>query len=65
MSETNLSQTFNNNILYVFFSLYAAVLFSRILSHTYSRYLQHLERMDGQSSASISSGPASNIPSIV
>jgi hypothetical protein len=65
MSSSSFNQTFDNNVLYAFFGVYAFVILFRQLSHWHSRYLQHIERMDGQTSASISDGPTDNIPSIM
>jgi hypothetical protein len=62
---SNVLTSFSDYVLYVFFALYSLVLCARIGSHMHSRYLQHLERMDGQVDPSISSGVHSNIPSII
>jgi len=65
MSQSQFDQSIDTNVLYAFFGIYAFVILFRQLSHWHSRYLQHVERMDGQSSASISDGPVDNIPSIM
>jgi len=52
-------------LVIIFLCLSSFILFIRHAIHCYSRYLQHLERMDGQPTPSISDGPTENIPSIM
>jgi len=65
MSSFEMNQKIDNIVVFVFLALSTFILFTRHIVHCYSRHLQHLERLDGQSTASISDGPTDNIPSIM